>query len=298
MPISPRRPPQLRGRIFRGSDVVARGLLTRTELRSRAWRPLFRDVYADAHLAISHRTRCRAATRLLLPADAAIAGRSAAALFGAGNVGADEPIDVLLPTGRRFGPVAGLAAHTAEVGEDEITLHGELRVTRPRRTCWDLAQWCSVEDAVATVDRLAASGAVRLDDLSELARSRAGDRGWKRLLRVSELADAGAESVPESRLRVRVVLAGLPRPVTQFVVERQGRFVARVDLAWPELRVAVEYDGLWHHDPEQFHRDRRRLNRLLGNDWIVLHVTAKRLRHDFDGFLAELRHTLTHRRPH
>jgi very-short-patch-repair endonuclease len=109
---------------------------------------------------------------------------------------------------------------------------------------------------------------------------------------VAELVDPGAESVQESRLRVRLVLAGLPRPVTQFVVERDGRFVARLDLAWPDLRVAVEYDGLWHGDPEQFHRDRRRLNRLLGEDWIVLHVTARRFREDFGGFLAELHHAL------
>ncbi|MDG4798678.1 hypothetical protein [Micromonospora sp. WMMD1082] len=232
---------------------------------------------------------------MLLPPGAAIAGRSAAALFNAGTVGADEPIDVLVPTGLRFGPVAGLVVHTAEVGEDEITRHADVPVTSPRRTCWDLAQWCPLEDAVATVDRLAAQGTVRLDDIGELARSRIGVRGWKRLTRVTELADAGAESMPESRLRVRIVLAGLPRPVTQFVVERQGRFIARVDLAWPELRVAVEYDGLWHDDPDQFHRDRRRLNRILGADWIVLHVTAKRFRHDFDSFLAELRQALTRR---
>ena len=68
---------------------------------------------------------------------------------------------------------------------------------------------------------------------------------------------------------MRLVLAGLPAPVTQLVVGRVGRFVARLDLAWPHLKVAVEYDGLWHDDPEQFHRDRRRLNRLLGEDWIV-----------------------------
>ncbi|WP_124818888.1 hypothetical protein [Micromonospora ureilytica] len=112
------------------------------------------------------------------------------------------------------------------------------------------------------------------------------------MVRVAELADAAAESIPESRLRVRIVLAGVPTPVTQFVVERNGMFVARLDLAWPHLKVAVEYDGLWHDDPEQFHRDRRRLNRLLGEDWIVLHVTAKRFREDFDGFLAEVRAAL------
>ncbi|MFG3689926.1 hypothetical protein [Micromonospora sp. NPDC047740] len=71
-----------------------------------------------------------------------------------------------------------------------------------------------------------------------------------------------------------------------------GAFVARLDLAWPEFKVAVEYDGRWHDDPEQFHRDRRRLNRLLGAEWIVLHVTAKRLRDDFEGLPAEVRTAL------
>jgi very-short-patch-repair endonuclease len=92
------------------------------------------------------------------------------------------------------------------------------------------------------------------------------------------------------------MLAGIPRPETQHVISRAGRFVARVDLAWPDLKIAIEYDGLWHDDPEQFHRDRRRLNRILGDDWIVLHVTAKRLREDFDGFLVELREAVHSRR--
>ncbi|MEU6022875.1 hypothetical protein [Micromonospora sp. NPDC047134] len=148
-------------------------------------------------------------------------------------------------------------------------------VTTPLRTCWDLAQWLDLAEAVVVVDRLLGRRLVRTEQLLDLAQDRRGARGWKRMLRVAELADPGAESAPESRLRVRIVLAGLPRPVTQFVVQRDGRFI-----------------GLWHDDPAQFHRDRRRLNRLLGEDWIVLHVTAQRLREDFDGFLAELRQAI------
>ncbi|WP_203741611.1 endonuclease domain-containing protein [Catellatospora bangladeshensis] len=91
---------------------------------------------------------------------------------------------------------------------------------------------------------------------------------------------------------VGLVLAGLPRPVTQHVVEDRGRFVARVDLAWPEYRVAVEYDGVWHAQADQFHRDRQRLNRLVGQDWIVLHLTAQRLRDDLPAFTAEVRTAL------
>jgi very-short-patch-repair endonuclease len=53
-----------------------------------------------------------------------------------------------------------------------------------------------------------------------------------------------------------------------------GRFVARVDFAWPDLKLAVEYDGLWHAEPGQFARDRRRLNLLREAGWRVVFVIA------------------------
>ncbi len=53
-----------------------------------------------------------------------------------------------------------------------------------------------------------------------------------------------------------------------------GRQVAKVDLGWPEHRLAVEYDGLWHAEPEQFGKDRARLNRLTAAGWRVVLVTA------------------------
>ncbi|MGC4834329.1 hypothetical protein ACLQ3D_07510 [Micromonospora vinacea] len=225
MPLSPRRPASLQGRVFRGSRVVAQGLLTRTELRSAAWRPLFRDVYADARLAVTHRTRCTAAALWVLPPGAAIAGRSAAALYGAASVANHEPIDVLVPAGKRFGPVSGLVVHTGAIAATDVAVRQGIPLTTPTRICWDLAQWLPTEDAVAVVDRLASQRLVTLPRLRAASRARIGDRGWKRMVRVAELADAGAESIPESQLRVRIVLAGVPAPVTQFVVERDGRFV-------------------------------------------------------------------------
>ncbi|WP_091537431.1 endonuclease domain-containing protein [Modestobacter sp. DSM 44400] len=54
--------------------------------------------------------------------------------------------------------------------------------------------------------------------------------------------------------------------------------MARVDFAWPEHRLAVAYDGLWHGEPGQFAADRERLNRLLAAGWRVLFVTAADLR--------------------
>ncbi|MGQ5264312.1 hypothetical protein ACTWLT_26550 [Micromonospora sp. ZYX-F-536] len=292
MPKAPRRPPQLRGRIFRGSVAVSRGLLTRNDLRSSAWRPLFRDVYADTRVRVTHRIRCAAVGRWLIPPGAAIAGRAAAALFGCATPGQSEPLDVLVPRETRIGPTAGLRVHHGEIDPGDTVDWAGVTVTSPARTCWDLARWLQVVEAVVVIDALLSSRLTDVPTLREYALSRVGRRGWRSLLRAIDLADAGAESPQESRTRVRLVLAGLPRPQTQWIVTDQGRFVARLDLAWPQFKVAVEYDGLWHDDPEQFHRDRRRLNRLLGGEWIVLHATAKRLREDFDGFLAEVRAAL------
>jgi hypothetical protein len=282
----------LTGKIFLARTALARKLLTPADLRSAAWRSLFRGVYADASLAITHRHRCLAVSRYLLPNDGAVAGRSAAALYGAGGATVDDPVEVVVPRSARFGPFGGLEVHTAALVAGDVRDLGGVRVTTPVRTCWDLAQWLDLVEAVAVIDRLLRRGLVKVADLEAYAARRQGSRGWRRLLRAATLADPGAESPQESRLRVRLVLAGVPAPVTQYVVERDGRFLARVDLAWPQQKVAVEYDGLWHAAEDQIHRDRRRLNRLLGADWIVLHVTSKRLRDDFDGVVAELKAAL------
>jgi very-short-patch-repair endonuclease len=66
-----------------------------------------------------------------------------------------------------------------------------------------------------------------------------------------------------------LVRAGLPSPVAQFRVFDEEGFVARVDFAYPELRIAIEYDGLGHGERRAFLSDRRRLNRLVAAGWIV-----------------------------
>jgi very-short-patch-repair endonuclease len=80
---------------------------------------------------------------------------------------------------------------------------------------------------------------------------------------------------------VRLLLhrSGLPRPTAQDrVTDERGRFVAFVDFGWPERRIALEYDGLWHAEPGQFAKDRARLNRLREAGWTVVFVTNEDLR--------------------
>jgi len=282
--------------MFLARTAVATGLLTRADLRSSAWPPVLHGIYADARLSLTHAHRCLAVARYVLPPSGAIAGRSAVALYRIRPSAAPtDPVEVVVPPTATLGRGAGLRVHVVDLLDGDVEHRSGLRVTTPTRTCWDLAQWLTPVEAVVLVDALLAARLVAVSDLLDYASGRKGARGWRRAMRVAMLADAGAESPPESRLRVRIVLAGLPVPVTQHVISHQGRFLARVDLAWPEHRVAVEYDGLWHGTTEQFHADRRRLNALTAAGWVVLHVTAQRLRDDFDGFVAELRAALRRR---
>ncbi|WP_233492187.1 endonuclease domain-containing protein [Blastococcus sp. TF02A-30] len=256
---------------------MADGILTPGALRSSAWRRLFRGVYADARLPDSLGVRIRGA-RLLLPPGAVFSGRTAAYLHGATGL-ADRagPVEATLPAGERCGPVQGMRVRRVVVPPSEVVESDGWRFTTGLRTALDIARWEPLLEAVPALDVLLRAGVVGDAALRAAAAARGG-RGSVQARRAVELADRRAESQPESRLRVILTLAGLP-PVPQHVVRGPGgEFAGRVDLAYPELRLAIEYDGAWHAEDGQFAADRRRLNRLTAAGWTVLHVTAADLR--------------------
>jgi very-short-patch-repair endonuclease len=97
----------------------------------------------------------------------------------------------------------------------------------------------------------------------------------------------------ESVLRWLVHAAGLPRPVLQHrVLDGRGRFLGRVDLAWPERRVLVEFDGDGHRERRAFVADARRQNGLVGAGWTVLRFTGADVRGRPDAVVAEIAHAL------
>lgn len=294
MPRQPYRPPALVGQLFRRSDVLRHGVLTAHQVRSSAWIRLRYDVYADARLDRDHELACRAAL-LGLPADAVIAGPSAAFRHGVRHAAAfTDDVHVIVHPKDAMLRQRGVRFHETVLEPDEVATVDGHPCTTPLRTAWDLAGWLDVVRAVTVIDGLLGAGLVTPSQLSALALARQGRRGSALARKAFDLADGRAQSPPESRLRVRAVLAGLPRPQAQLAVPVRGR-VLHPDLAWPEFKVAVEYDGEWHDDPDQFHLDRRRLNLLVAEGWIVLHVTSRRLRTDLPGILTELRQALSTR---
>jgi hypothetical protein len=278
VPTPPARPPQIVGRVFRGSTVIAQGLLTRKQLRSSAWRRLRQDVYADTAVTITHRLLV-SAVGLVLPEGAGFTGRSAATLWGVPDVaGPTDPVDVLVPAGSRWNAGRGVRVRSLPRGQAHVRRGLWLCASRVD-TAVDLIRWGGTDEAVVLLDRLCLAGMVRLDDVRDAVLKLPRCQGSARARRVAALADGTAESPQETRLRLLLGRSGLPAPIAQFRVFDDEGFVGRVDFAYPDLKIAIEYDGLWHSERKAFLSDRERLNRLAAAGWTVLHVTADDMRH-------------------
>jgi len=145
---------------------------------------------------------------------------------------------------------------------------------------------------VPIIDTLLARHLVTRAELEALIDSHPGARGCRRAQEAFSLTDPASQSPPESILRVRLVLGGVPKPTAQCPVQLPSGLILHPDLAWKDWQVAVEYDGHWHAEPDQLHRDRHRLNQLIVAGWTVLHVTSSRLHNDFPAVLREVKSAL------
>lgn len=259
---------------FRGTDAIATGWLTPKQLRGHRWRRLLRDVYVDRSVSIDLAVRTRAIS-LILPANSVISGRTAAWLYGGLTPRSSDPIEITLPRDVPMGPRADLKIRRALLPASDIEHVADIPVTSPMRTAFDIARSRKpgrVEpliQAVAAVDALAHETHLDPNELITYAAQHPRWRGVRLVQQVADLMDAGAESAPESRLRLALVFGGLPQPATQYVIrDRVGNFIARVDLAYPELRIAIEYDGEDHRD--RWADDIVRQNRIIGAGWTLM----------------------------
>ncbi|GAB3951567.1 hypothetical protein [Micromonospora vulcania] len=329
MPPRPHLPDALAWQVFRGSDAVRQRLITEHQLRSTAWVRLRHDIYADARLDRDHALACRAVL-LRLPPGVVAAGPSAACLHGVEHAaGFTDDVHVLVPRPLRIGAQRGLRVHVGDLDPPppapasrpstsagcriEKALGSErgaaatvaaapsrrpghpIPRTDPGRAAWETAVWLEPVRAVSIIDALLGRGLTDRDTLAQVAAQHADRPGGRRARWLFSMADPGAQSPPESQLRVRLVLSGLPRPAVQFPVRLPNAVVLHPGLAWPEYRVAVECDGQWQADADQLHRDRRQLNLLVGAGWLVLQVTNRRLQTEFPAVLREVRAALVAR---
>jgi hypothetical protein len=281
--------PHLLPGVFVGSHAIAEGLLTRKQLRERSYRRLVQGVYAHPGLPLDHRLRCRGVA-LLLPGGTAIGGHSAAGWHGAPFAGPRDPVTVVRPAETRWRGPREVRMHRTDIDPTDIERHDDVPVSSALRTAWDVATLETVGTAVAALDAMVRTSSIDQSALAQMVEAGAGRWGVARVRRVVECVDPRAESPPESWVRVALALDGL-RPIPQYEMWADGEFLARVDLAFPEERVAIEYEGAYHFDGIQIARDDVRLRRLLDAGWRVIRLSASDLR-DLDAVVARVRHEL------
>ncbi len=131
---------------------------------------------------------------------------------------------------------------------------------------------------VVAADWLVRDGRATLEDVRAALRDATG-RECRKARRAAELVRAGSESPQESRLRLLLVLAGLPEPECNVELSDERGFIARVDLYLRAWRVAAEYEGDQHRtDPDTFAKDLNRYEQLTAAGVLGVRVAKAHLR--------------------
>ncbi|HVW81993.1 MAG TPA: DUF559 domain-containing protein [Mycobacteriales bacterium] len=286
----PRVPDALCHCPFTLAEALANGV-TKSALRGPEWRHVFRDVWV--HICVEDTLAMRIeAAKLVLGDGGFLCGLTAAWIYG---VDGQDRRGRLVWMGRRTGDWrrvrTGCLVREVTVEDTDLTIVDEAAITTPVRTAFDCARWLSLTEAVVVVDALTHLGLTTPEAFASYVRSHRRLRGVRQADRVAELVEPLSESPMESRLRVLLISSGFERPVAQHVIrDRAGKFVARADLAYPDQRVIVEYDGAQHFSQRRADDRRRDAMRALG--WTVLVASREDYYNKPQAFLAQVRRAL------
>jgi hypothetical protein len=232
-----------------------------TALLDGSWWRVLRDAYVEWFHDDTPAVRA-AALRKVLPNDVALSGRAAAWVLGLDVLAASGQLDVNVPRGRHLQPRPGMTPHSAALPDHELCEINGLLVVSAARAFVDVARRESLTEAVAFGDAVLRSGAATLEQIEAslaLARSLRNVRAARAVVPHLE---PRSESPMESRLRMKLVLGGLPRPQAQFdMYDEHGTHAGRGDLHLEG--VVLEYDGREERlKKEKFSADRRRRSRI------------------------------------
>ncbi len=257
-------------RPFTRAAGLAAGL-TWSTLKGPMFRKVLHGVYISARVAIHPRHRVEAALMIHRP-DAYASHTSAARAYGLPLPDrlVDEHVTVFHPADTRSR--RGVKSHLATEAALVAMLHG-LRVSAPERLFIELAGLLNLVELVVVGDALVRRHDVSSAQLVEAARL-SRDRHARAARRAASYVREQVDSPMETRLRMLIVLAGLPEPVVNHkVFYADGLLRYRFDLSWPEIRLIVEYDGRQHRaDFGQWDRDNDRDDWLDHHDWMIVKV--------------------------
>ncbi|MGG5172291.1 endonuclease domain-containing protein [Pseudarthrobacter sp. J1738] len=202
---------------------------------------------------------------------------------------------------------ANTVGHLLTLAAGEDTEVDGVRLTSAPRTWLDMASTqTTMEDLVVMGDHLVCShgpefpapreAVCSIDDLRQVVDAHPGARGIRKAREALNLVRVGADSAPESRMRLALVQAGLPEPALNLVVfDDFGRPIVWPDAAYLEHRVALQYDGGHHGDEVQYLRDIRRAEASAAHGWLEVRVSQHDLTGERPGVVLKVRRALESR---
>jgi hypothetical protein len=121
--------------------------------------------------------------------------------------------------------------------------------------------------------------------------------GAARARKAARFARKGVDSPKETRVRMLLVLAGLPEPTVNVIIRNpDGSWRMRFDLSYPGLKLIIEYDGRQHSEnSNQWRRDLSRREELDRLGWRLIVVTSDDLRDAPEAVLDRVREALVDR---
>lgn len=181
----------------------------------------------------------------------------------------------------------GVAGHVGQFFDDEIVCVDGVLVTSRPRTWLDNARKMSVEELTVVADHLLrvprpafetrGEPHCTLEELAEMLDRHKGTPGIRKARLALEHSRVGADSAPETRLRLALEFAGLPEPQLNVPTELGSDVVRQPDLGYPDQRVAVEYDGDVHSTPEQVVRDIAREEDFHRAGWLLVRISKRHM---------------------
>lgn len=269
----------------------------RARVRSGCWCPVLGRTYRLKWSEPGPRLRVTAAG-LDIGREVAACLNTAAELHGFGIL--DDPVTHVaigpdLPCRRR--PL--LWPHQLTLAPCDVTrLRCGVLATNADRTAVELARTLRPIDGLAVLDAAIEAGVCTTTSLSTEVERHVGLRGVRRARTLIGWAEAGPDSPQESRMRLRCLEAGLPRPTVQLpVLDSRGRAHRWLDLGWEDVKVGLEYDGEEGHDgPDRRRADRRRHNVLQDDDWAMFYATDLDIYHDHAQLTAKVDAAIERRR--
>lgn len=259
---------------FSRAEARAAGIGLKTLLSSR-FHKIFYDCYISSAVPVTTKLRAKAALGVS-PPGSFVSHTTAARIWGAI---VPDTSDVHVTVRGKAGRTSrqGVRAHANSDGT-AVTRFRNLPVTTPEQTFLDLATSLDLVALVVLGDSLIKAGRTSAATLRDAATACRG-RGAKLARRAARYLREGVDSAMETRLRMLLVLAGLPVPEVNYILRHpDGSWWMRFDLCYPSLKLIIEYDGRHHaEDSDQWLHDLKRREALDRLGWRIIVVT----RHDF-----------------